>query len=178
MQKNSHDVIENELQAEKVLNEDSTNIRTRVNTLPEEMQIDTQSTTAEDLSEKNTDSDLAKFRCQLCPKGFKHPTSLTLHKDSHAGKTQCPLGRGGTREGGGGRTGCAQYARAPRNSRRKRIQSRLLCKTPRDGAMGVLIGGGGGSRDAGVPACRLNKARMCAALRRCRRLRHRRWADA
>ncbi|KAI8427923.1 hypothetical protein MSG28_002258 [Choristoneura fumiferana] len=36
-------------------------------------------------------SDLAKFRCQLCPKGFKHPTSLTLHKDSHAGKTQCPV---------------------------------------------------------------------------------------
>lgn len=38
-----------------------------------------------------TDSELAKFRCQLCPKGFKHPTSLTLHKDSHAGKTQCPV---------------------------------------------------------------------------------------
>lgn len=38
-----------------------------------------------------SDSELAKFRCQLCPKGFKHPTSLTLHKDSHAGKTQCPV---------------------------------------------------------------------------------------
>lgn len=38
-----------------------------------------------------TESDLAKFRCQLCPKGFKHPTSLTLHKDAHAGKTQCPV---------------------------------------------------------------------------------------
>lgn len=38
-----------------------------------------------------TESDLAKFRCQLCPKGFKHPTSLTLHKDSHAGKTRCPV---------------------------------------------------------------------------------------
>lgn len=37
------------------------------------------------------ESDLAKFRCQLCPKGFKHPTSLTLHKDAHAGKTQCPV---------------------------------------------------------------------------------------
>ncbi|CAH2243463.1 jg9379 [Pararge aegeria aegeria] len=51
----------------------------------EEMQIDTQSTSVEDLSDKsNSESDLAKFRCQLCPKGFKHPTSLTLHKDSHA----------------------------------------------------------------------------------------------
>ncbi|XP_034828965.1 broad-complex core protein isoforms 1/2/3/4/5-like [Maniola hyperantus] len=58
----------------------------------EEMQIDTQSTSAEDLTDKtNSESDLAKFRCQLCPKGFKHPTSLTLHKDSHAGKTQCPV---------------------------------------------------------------------------------------
>ncbi|XP_039762680.1 protein abrupt-like isoform X2 [Pararge aegeria] len=58
----------------------------------EEMQIDTQSTSVEDLSDKsNSESDLAKFRCQLCPKGFKHPTSLTLHKDSHAGKTQCPV---------------------------------------------------------------------------------------
>ncbi|XP_032510620.1 transcription factor GAGA-like [Danaus plexippus] len=57
----------------------------------EEMQVDTQST-AEDLSDKNnSESDLAKFRCQLCPKGFKHPTSLTLHKDSHAGKTRCPV---------------------------------------------------------------------------------------
>nr|XP_034828973.1 broad-complex core protein isoforms 1/2/3/4/5-like isoform X2 [Maniola hyperantus] len=53
----------------------------------EEMQIDTQSTSAEDLTDKtNSESDLAKFRCQLCPKGFKHPTSLTLHKDSHAGE--------------------------------------------------------------------------------------------
>ncbi|XP_053605816.1 modifier of mdg4-like [Plodia interpunctella] len=58
----------------------------------EDMQVDNQSTSAEDLSEKsNPESDLAKFRCQLCPKGFKHPTSLTLHKDSHAGKTQCPV---------------------------------------------------------------------------------------
>ncbi|CAB3231013.1 unnamed protein product [Arctia plantaginis] len=58
----------------------------------EEMQVDIQSTSVEDLSEKNSsDSELAKFRCQLCPKGFKHPTSLTLHKDSHAGKTQCPV---------------------------------------------------------------------------------------
>ncbi|CAK1549946.1 unnamed protein product [Leptosia nina] len=60
----------------------------------DEMQIDNQSTSAEDLSDKNSsESDLAKFRCQLCPKGFKHPTSLTLHKDSHAGKTQCPVCR-------------------------------------------------------------------------------------
>ncbi|KAJ8726388.1 hypothetical protein PYW07_001086 [Mythimna separata] len=58
----------------------------------EEMQVDTQTTSVEDLSEKsNSESELAKFRCQLCPKGFKHPTSLTLHKDSHAGKTQCPV---------------------------------------------------------------------------------------
>ncbi|XP_075992347.1 uncharacterized protein LOC142987454 [Anticarsia gemmatalis] len=58
----------------------------------EDMQVDTQSTSVEDLSEKNnSESELAKFRCQLCPKGFKHPTSLTLHKDSHAGKTQCPV---------------------------------------------------------------------------------------
>lgn len=59
----------------------------------EEVQMDTQSTSAEDLSEKNnTESDMVlKFRCHMCPKGFKHPTSLTLHKDSHAGKTQCPV---------------------------------------------------------------------------------------
>ncbi|KAL4708125.1 hypothetical protein ACJJTC_009904 [Scirpophaga incertulas] len=58
----------------------------------EEMQVDLQSTSAEDLSDKpGSESDMAKFRCQLCPKGFKHPTSLTLHKDSHAGKTQCPV---------------------------------------------------------------------------------------
>ncbi|XP_028159268.1 transcription activator GAGA-like [Ostrinia nubilalis] len=58
----------------------------------EEMQVDNQSTSVEDLSEKSSsESELAKFRCQLCPKGFKHPTSLTLHKDSHAGKTQCPV---------------------------------------------------------------------------------------
>lgn len=60
----------------------------------EEMQVDPQTSTAapEDLSDKNNpESDLAKFRCQLCPKGFKHPTSLTLHKDAHAGKTQCPV---------------------------------------------------------------------------------------
>ncbi|CAH0404844.1 unnamed protein product [Chilo suppressalis] len=61
-------------------------------TANEDMQVDLQTTTAEDLSEKSTsESELAKFRCQLCPKGFKHPTSLTLHKDSHAGKTQCPV---------------------------------------------------------------------------------------
>ncbi|KPJ13825.1 Broad-complex core protein isoform 6 [Papilio machaon] len=93
MQKNLHDIIvETELQTEKVTPDESTNSSTRGPPLPsEEMQVDTQSTSAEDLSEKNNDSDLAKFRCQLCPKGFKHPTSLTLHKDSHAGKTQCPV---------------------------------------------------------------------------------------
>nr|BAM19230.1 unknown unsecreted protein [Papilio polytes] len=93
MQKNSHDIIvETESQTEKVTSEESTSSRTRGALLQsEEMQVDTQSTSAEDLSEKNNDSELAKFRCQLCPKGFKHPTSLTLHKDSHAGKTQCPV---------------------------------------------------------------------------------------
>ncbi|XP_014360072.2 protein bric-a-brac 2 [Papilio machaon] len=93
MQKKLHDIIvETELQTEKVTPDESTNSSTRGPPLPsEEMQVDTQSTSAEDLSEKNNDSDLAKFRCQLCPKGFKHPTSLTLHKDSHAGKTQCPV---------------------------------------------------------------------------------------
>ncbi|XP_050362390.1 zinc finger and BTB domain-containing protein 14-like [Nymphalis io] len=72
---------------------DTTNIKPKVTTnINDEMQVDTQSTSAEDLSDKsNAESDLAKFRCQLCPKGFKHPTSLTLHKDSHAGKTQCPV---------------------------------------------------------------------------------------
>ncbi|KAM3964865.1 uncharacterized protein ACR2FA_001264 [Aphomia sociella] len=72
--------------------DDNLNMRPKTVTPSEEMQIDNQSTSAEDLLEKNTtESDLAKFRCQLCPKGFKHPTSLTLHKDSHAGKTQCPV---------------------------------------------------------------------------------------
>ncbi|CAH0725859.1 unnamed protein product, partial [Brenthis ino] len=39
----------------------------------------------------------------------------------------------------------------------ERIQSRFARKTSRGGAKGVLIGGDG-SRDAGVTACRLNKA--------------------
>lgn len=39
----------------------------------------------------------------------------------------------------------------------EQIQSRFARKSLRDGAKGVLIGGGG-SRDAGVTACRLNKA--------------------
>ncbi|CAK1603097.1 unnamed protein product [Parnassius mnemosyne] len=91
-QKNSHDVPDSEFQVENVRTDDSTNLKAGETLLPiEEMQVDTQSTSAEDLSEKNTDAVLAKFRCQLCPKGFKHPTSLTLHKDSHAGKTQCPV---------------------------------------------------------------------------------------
>ncbi|XP_077285852.1 uncharacterized protein LOC143911023 [Arctopsyche grandis] len=41
--------------------------------------------------ETNQDGDEVKFRCQLCLKSFKHPISLSLHKDSHAGKTQCPI---------------------------------------------------------------------------------------
>ncbi|EZA58968.1 broad-complex core protein isoforms 1/2/3/4/5 isoform X3 [Ooceraea biroi] len=31
------------------------------------------------------------FRCRICWKGFKHPMSLTLHKDMHAGQTRCPI---------------------------------------------------------------------------------------
>ena len=32
-----------------------------------------------------------RFRCSVCWKGFKHPMSLTLHKDLHTGKTKCPV---------------------------------------------------------------------------------------
>uniref|UniRef100_A0A182M9P6 BTB domain-containing protein n=1 Tax=Anopheles culicifacies TaxID=139723 RepID=A0A182M9P6_9DIPT len=32
-----------------------------------------------------------RFRCSICWKGFKHPMSLTLHKDLHSGKTKCPV---------------------------------------------------------------------------------------
>ncbi|XP_059060511.1 zinc finger and BTB domain-containing protein 49-like [Achroia grisella] len=71
--------------------DESSSTRPKTAITNEDMQVD-QSTSAEDILEKSTsESDLAKFRCQLCPKGFKHPTSLTLHKDSHAGKTQCPV---------------------------------------------------------------------------------------
>ncbi|KAL6442188.1 hypothetical protein ACFW04_002459 [Cataglyphis niger] len=31
------------------------------------------------------------FRCRICWKGFKHPMSLTLHKDLHTGQTRCPI---------------------------------------------------------------------------------------
>ncbi|OWR44150.1 zinc finger and BTB domain-containing protein 17 [Danaus plexippus plexippus] len=102
----------------------------------EEMQVDTQST-AEDLSDKNnSESDLAKFRCQLCPKGFKHPTSLTLHKDSHAGKTRCPVchrdgvwanatvrsvAKTGAAKAGVAGSGYARYARALRTSNFKSV---------------------------------------------------------
>ncbi|KAJ0181881.1 hypothetical protein K1T71_002603 [Dendrolimus kikuchii] len=74
--------------------EDSLSNKTKTIQPVEEMQVDGQSgsSAVEDLSDKSSsESELAKFRCQLCPKGFKHPTSLTLHKDSHAGKTQCPV---------------------------------------------------------------------------------------
>ncbi|XP_073941175.1 zinc finger protein 131-like [Choristoneura fumiferana] len=86
------EIESNEVQ-EKVKVDETVNIPQKAApTSSEEMQVDNQSTSAEDLTDKNTsESDLAKFRCQLCPKGFKHPTSLTLHKDSHAGKTQCPV---------------------------------------------------------------------------------------
>ncbi|XP_055711104.1 transcription factor GAGA isoform X2 [Phlebotomus papatasi] len=32
-----------------------------------------------------------RFRCSICWKGFKHPMSLTLHRDLHSGKTKCPV---------------------------------------------------------------------------------------
>lgn len=41
-------------------------------------------------SEQVSDSDLL-FRCRICWKGFKHPISLTLHKDLHTGQTRCPI---------------------------------------------------------------------------------------
>lgn len=41
-------------------------------------------------SSKVQDGEL-KFRCSICWKGFKHPNSLTLHKDLHSGKTKCPV---------------------------------------------------------------------------------------
>ncbi|CAH4004075.1 zinc finger and BTB domain-containing protein 14-like [Pieris brassicae] len=75
-------------------NKDSNTSQSKPSGSSDEMHVDNQSNSAEDLQEKTTsETDLAKFRCQLCPKGFKHPTSLTLHKDSHAGKTQCPVCR-------------------------------------------------------------------------------------
>lgn len=36
------------------------------------------------------DADLL-FRCRICWKGFRHPMSLTLHKDLHTGQTRCPI---------------------------------------------------------------------------------------
>ncbi|CAH0725858.1 unnamed protein product, partial [Brenthis ino] len=88
VQEPEYEVIEPQPETSKI---ETTKIKLSTNPI-DDMQIDTQNATAEDLSDKsNTESDLAKFRCQLCPKGFKHPTSLTLHKDSHAGKTQCPV---------------------------------------------------------------------------------------
>ncbi|XP_063358389.1 protein abrupt-like [Cydia amplana] len=84
--------VENEPQ-EKIKPDEAVSVQQKIGqNSSEDMQVDNQSTSAEDLSDKNSsESELAKFRCQLCPKGFKHPTSLTLHKDSHAGKTQCPV---------------------------------------------------------------------------------------
>lgn len=32
-----------------------------------------------------------QFRCSVCWKGFRHPMSLTLHRDMHSGKTKCPV---------------------------------------------------------------------------------------
>ncbi|XP_046419017.1 protein bric-a-brac 2-like isoform X4 [Neodiprion fabricii] len=39
---------------------------------------------------QSTDTELL-FRCRICWKGFKHPMSLTLHKDLHTGQTKCPI---------------------------------------------------------------------------------------
>ncbi|KAK2579647.1 hypothetical protein KPH14_011572 [Odynerus spinipes] len=39
---------------------------------------------------RSTEAELL-FRCRICWKGFKHPMSLTLHKDLHAGQTRCPI---------------------------------------------------------------------------------------
>lgn len=47
-------------------------------------------TTKSGESSKMQDGEL-KFRCSICWKGFKHPNSLTLHKDMHNGKTKCPV---------------------------------------------------------------------------------------
>lgn len=39
---------------------------------------------------QSTDTELL-FRCRICWKGFKHPMSLTLHRDLHTGQTRCPI---------------------------------------------------------------------------------------
>lgn len=44
----------------------------------------------DDDNEQGSDSELL-FRCRICCKGFKHPISLTLHKDLHTGQTRCPI---------------------------------------------------------------------------------------
>ncbi|XP_058804809.1 protein abrupt-like isoform X2 [Phymastichus coffea] len=44
----------------------------------------------DDDNEQGSDSELL-FRCRICWKGFKHPISLTLHKDLHTGQTRCPI---------------------------------------------------------------------------------------
>ncbi|KAI4489178.1 hypothetical protein M0804_004676 [Polistes exclamans] len=43
-----------------------------------------------DVGSRSMDADFL-FRCRICWKGFKHPMSLTLHKDLHAGQTKCPI---------------------------------------------------------------------------------------
>uniref|UniRef100_A0ABD2XEU0 Broad-complex core protein n=1 Tax=Trichogramma kaykai TaxID=54128 RepID=A0ABD2XEU0_9HYME len=44
----------------------------------------------DDDNEQGSDSDLL-YRCRICWKAFKHPISLTLHKDLHTGQTRCPI---------------------------------------------------------------------------------------
>ncbi|XP_014210974.1 longitudinals lacking protein, isoforms H/M/V-like isoform X3 [Copidosoma floridanum] len=44
----------------------------------------------DDDNEQSSDSELV-FRCRICWKAFKHPISLTLHKDLHTGQTRCPI---------------------------------------------------------------------------------------
>lgn len=47
-------------------------------------------TSFEDDFGHSSDTELL-FRCRICWKGFKHPMSLTLHKDLHTGQTKCPI---------------------------------------------------------------------------------------
>ncbi|XP_023287944.1 broad-complex core protein isoforms 1/2/3/4/5 isoform X2 [Orussus abietinus] len=46
--------------------------------------------TVDDDFGQSSDTELL-FRCRICWKGFKHPMSLTLHKDLHTGQTKCPI---------------------------------------------------------------------------------------
>ncbi|KAG5315656.1 MOS1T transposase, partial [Pseudoatta argentina] len=45
----------------------------------------------DDYGQSGAAADGLLFRCRICWKGFKHPMSLTLHKDLHTGQTRCPI---------------------------------------------------------------------------------------